>query len=95
MSPPPIDSHSSAAHAEHSVTVPSCVSLLLHYRVPVNSYSLESVATCMWSLIESRAGMPACSKWGLYDYEAASRSHNGLRGLNNGNLPCSTQSLGS
>jgi hypothetical protein len=90
-----INSHSSAAHAEHSAIVPSCVLSLLHYQVPVNSHNLKSVATCMLSLIESRAVMPACSKWGLYNYKAASRSHNGLRGLNNGSLPCLTQLLGS
>jgi hypothetical protein len=94
MSPPPVDSHSSAAHAERSAIVPSCVSSLLH-QVPVNSHSLESVAICMSLQIVSRAVMPACSKWGLYDYEAASRSDNSSRGLNNESLPCSTQSLGS
>jgi hypothetical protein len=74
MSPPPIDFHSSAAHAEHSAIVPSCVLSLLHYQVPVKTHSLESVAICMSSQIESRAVMPACSKWRLYDYEASAKT---------------------
>jgi hypothetical protein len=44
MSPLLINSHLSAAHAEHSAIVPSCVSSLLHYQVPVNSHNLKSVA---------------------------------------------------
>jgi hypothetical protein len=47
----------------------------------------------MSSQIESRAIMPACSKWGLYDYEAASRYHDSSIGLNDGSLPRSTQSV--